>query len=115
LRDYKLYLHDIKEAVEKIETFTKGFSFEEFTEDTKTVDAVIRNLEILGEAAKHIPKRVKEKYPDIDWKAIAGMRNILAHEYFGVRIGIIWKTVRERLPQLRHKIEEILEEGRDQT
>lgn len=115
MRDYKLYLHDIKEAVEKIETFTKGFSFEEFTEDTKTVDAVIRNLEILGEAAKHIPKRVKEKYPDIDWKAIAGMRNILAHEYFGVRIGIIWKTVRERLPQLRHKIEEILEEGRDQT
>jgi uncharacterized protein with HEPN domain len=79
LRDYKLYLHDIKEAVEKIETFTKGFTFEEFAEDIKTVDAVIRNLEILGEAAKHISKRVKEKHPDIDWKAMAGMRNILAH------------------------------------
>ena len=115
MRDYKLYLRDIKEAVEKIETFTKGFTFEEFSLDTKTVDAVIRNLEILGEAAKHIPKRLKDKHPDIDWKAISGMRNILAHEYFGVRTGIIWKTIRERLPELRHKIEEILGEGRDQT
>jgi uncharacterized protein with HEPN domain len=113
LRDYKLYLHDIKEAVEKIETFTEGFTFEEFAQDVKTVDAVIRNLEIIGEAAKHIPKRVKERHPDIDWKAIAGMRNILAHEYFGVRMGIIWKTIGERLPELRYKIEEILKEGKD--
>jgi uncharacterized protein with HEPN domain len=113
LRDYKFYLHDIKEAAEKIETFTKGFTFEQFAQDTKTVDAVIRNLEIIGEAAKHIPKRVKEKHPVIDWKAMAGMRNILAHEYFGVRIGIIWKTIRERLPELRQKIEEILGEDRD--
>jgi uncharacterized protein with HEPN domain len=89
LRDYKLYLYDIKEAVEKIETFTRGFTFEEFVEDAKTVDAVIRNLEIMGEAAKHIPKRVKERHSDIDWKAMAGMRNILTHEYFGVRMGII--------------------------
>jgi len=112
LRDYKLYLHDIKEAVEKIEAFTKGFTFEEFVKDTKTVDAVIRNLEIIEEAAKHIPKRVKEKHHDIDWKAMAGMRNPLAHEYFGVRMGIIWKTIGERLPELRHKIEEILREGK---
>ena len=113
MRDYKLYLYDIKEAVEKIEIFTKGFTFEEFVKDTKTVDAVIRNLEIIGEAAKNIPKRVKEKHHDIDWKAMAGMRNILAHEYFGVRMGIIWKTIGERLPELRHKIEEILKEGKD--
>ena len=69
MRDYKLYLHDIKEAAEKIEVFIKGFTFEEFVKDTKTVDAVIRNLEIMGEAAKHIPKRVKERHADIDWKA----------------------------------------------
>ena len=113
MRDYKLYLHDIKEAVEKIETFTKGFTFEEFVKDAKTVDAVIRNLEIIGEAAKHIPKRVKERHSDIDWKAMAGMRNILTHEYFGVRMGIIWKTIGERLPELRYRIEEILKEGKD--
>jgi len=115
LRDYKLYLHDIEEALEKIKAFTKGYTLEEFAKDTKTVDAVVRNLEIIGEAAKHIPKSVKERSPDIDWKAIAGMRNILAHEYFGVRMGIIWKTIQERLPELGHRIEEILAEGRDQT
>jgi uncharacterized protein with HEPN domain len=106
-------LNDIKEAAEKIETFTMGFTFEEFVKDAKTVDAVIRNLEIIGEAAKYIPKRVKERHYDIDWKAMAGMRNILTHEYFGVRLGIIWKTIRERLPELRYKIEEILKEGKD--
>ncbi len=115
MRDYKLYLYDIREAIEKIETFTKGLTFEGFAEDTKTVDAVIRNLEIMGEASKHIPKRVKDKHPGIDWKAMSGMRNILAHEYFGVRMGIIWKTIKERLPELRHKIEEILGDDRDQT
>jgi len=108
LRNYRLYLHDVKEAIEKIETFTKGFTFEEFAEDDKTVDAVIRNLEILGEAARHIPKKVKEEHPDVDWKAMGGIRNILAHEYFGVRMGIIWKTIKERLPELKQKIEEIL-------
>ena len=113
MRDYRLYLHDIKEAVEKIETFTKGFTFKEFAKDAKTVDAVIRNLEIIGEAAKHIPKKVKERHADIDWKAMAGMRNIFTHEYFGVRMGIIWKTIGERLPELKHKIEEILREGVD--
>jgi uncharacterized protein with HEPN domain len=100
LRDYKLYLHDIKEAIEKIETFTKEFTFEEFVKDAKTVDAVIRNLEIIGEAAKHIPKRVKERHSDIDWKAMAGMRNILTHEYFGVRMGIIWKTIGEMVTRI---------------
>lgn len=111
MRDYKLYLHDIKEAIEKIKSFIEGYTFEEFTNDHKTIDAVIRNLEIIGEAAKHIPKRVREKHPDVDWKAMIGMRNILAHEYFGVRIGIIWKTIKERLPALRNKIEEILKES----
>lgn len=111
MRDYKLYLHDIKEAIEKIESFIKGYTFEEFTNDHKTIDAVIRNLEIIGEATKHIPKRVREKHPDVDWKAMIGMRNILAHEYFGVRVGIIWKTMKERLPALRIKIEEILKEN----
>lgn len=78
MRDYRLYLHDIKEAIERIETFTMGFTFEEFAEDDKTVDAVIRNLEILGEAAKHIPKRLKEKHPDVDWKAKKDLGDVRA-------------------------------------
>ena len=112
MRDYKLYLYDIKGAIEKIEVFTKDLTFEEFVQDVKTVDAVVRNLEVLGEASKHIPKRIKKKHSEIDWKAIMGMRNIIAHEYFGVRLEIVWKTVRKRLPELRDKIEEILKEGK---
>ena len=110
MRDYKLYLYDIKEAIEKIEAFTKDFAFEEFVQDSKTSDAVIRNLEIIGEASKHIPKRIKEKHSDIDWKAIMGMRDIIAHEYFGVKLEIVWKTIKKRLPDLRNKIAEILKE-----
>jgi uncharacterized protein with HEPN domain len=111
LRDYKLYLHDIKEAVEKIEIFTRDLASEDFVQDIKTVDAVIRNLEIIGEASKHIPKKMKERYSDVDWKAIIGMRNIVVHEYFGVNLEILWKTVRSRLPELRTRIEEILREA----
>lgn len=110
MRDYKLYLSDIKEAAEKIETFTRGMNFEQFKKDSKTIDAVIRNLEIIGEASRHIPQRIKTKYKLIDWQAIIGMRNIIAHEYFGVALGIIWKTVQERVPELNHQVEEILRE-----
>jgi len=83
---------------------------EEFAKDVKTVDAVTRNLQVIGEAAGHIPKRKKEKHRHIDWRGMVGMRNILVHEYFGVRLEIIWKTIRERLPELRKQIEEILKE-----
>ena len=69
-----------------------------------------RNLQVIGEAAGHIPKRIKEKHRNVDWRGIVGMRNILVHEYFGVRSEIIWKTINERLPELRKQIEEILEE-----
>ena len=113
MRDYKLYLVDIKEAIEKIETFTKDLTFENFVQDIKTVDAVIRNLEIVGEASKHVPKRIKERYSDIDWKAIIGMRNVVVHEYFGVNLEILWKTIRSRLPELRARIEELLRETED--
>ena len=110
MRDYKLYLYDIKEAIDKIESFTEGLASEQLAKDVKTVDAVTRNLQVIGEAAGHIPKRIKEKHPSIDWRGMAGMRNILVHEYFGVRLEIIWKTVRKRLPELRKQIEEILKE-----
>jgi len=111
LREYRLYLNDIKEALEKIDMFIANASFDEFIQDVKTVDAVLRNLEIIGEASKHIPKAVREKYSDIDWRAIIGMRNIIAHEYFGVRLQIIWKTLKERLPELKEAIEKIISDN----
>ena len=108
MREYKLFLYDIKEALEKIKDFTTSISFEDFKQDVKTIDAVLRNLEIIGEASKHIPKSIRERYTNIDWKAIIGMRNIIAHEYFGVRLEIIWKTIEERLPELKETIEKII-------
>jgi uncharacterized protein with HEPN domain len=108
LREYKLFLYDIKESLDKIEDFTTGISLDDFEQDVKTIDAVLRNLEIIGEASKHIPKSISERYTNVDWKAIREMRNIIAHEYFGVRLEIIWKTIEERLPELKETIEKII-------
>lgn len=110
MRDYRLYLSDIDEAVEKILEFTKGYSRLKLCADVKTADAVIRNLEVIGEAAKHIPKKLREKYPDVDWSAMMGLRNIIAHEYFGVDLDIIWKTISEKLPELKKQLERIIAE-----
>lgn len=108
MRDYRLYLSDIQEAANKIITFTKGYSYKKFSADERTVDAVIRNLEVIGEASKHVPKRLKDQYPEVDWHAMVGLRNIIAHEYFGVDLKIIWKTVRERIPELNKQIKSII-------
>ncbi|MDK2959693.1 MAG: hypothetical protein PWR02_988 [Synergistales bacterium] len=112
-RDWVFRIQDILSAVEKIETYTRGMSFEEFVEDRKTVDAVIRNLTIIGEAAIHIPEEVILKYPHVHWKEMKGMRNIVVHEYFGVSDRIIWTTIQKDLPlvnqqllDLQEKIEE---------
>ncbi len=83
--------------------------YDEFAEDNKTRDAVLRNLEIIGEAAKSIPDTTKEKYPEVNWKAAAGMRDKLIHEYFGVSTQIVWKTITKDLPVFESQIKEILE------
>jgi len=108
-RDYRLYLDDILEAIEKIGEYVKGMSFDEFAEDTKTIDAVVRNLEIIGEAAKHIPLTMRETYPGIPWKEMAGMRDKLIHDYFGVNLEIVWETIKKRLPEVNLLIKETLE------
>lgn len=110
-RTYKLYLRDILEAIERVESYVEGSTFEQFTKNTLVVDAVVRNFEIIGEAAKHIPIDVKEENPQIKWKDMAGMRDKLAHEYFGVDLEILWKTSRNRLPALKPLIEELLSKG----
>lgn len=107
-RDISLYLKDIDNAVGKIEQFTKGLTFRSFAKDEKTVDAVIRNLEVIGEAAKHIPAKLRSAHRQIPWKSISGMRDTVVHEYFGVDLEIIWKTVRHDLPRLKRQMRKFL-------
>lgn len=82
LRNYKFYLEDILSSIHRIREYIGNASFEDFVEDQKTIDAVIRNLEIIGEASRNIPQEVKDRYPFVEWKKITDFRNILAHEYF---------------------------------
>lgn len=107
-RTYKLYLNDILEAIERIENYLKGLTFEEFSKNKLVIDAVVRNFEIIGEATKHIPEDVKKEHGQIQWRKMAGMRDKLAHEYFGVNIEILWKTAKNRLPTLEPLIGELL-------
>lgn len=108
-RDYRDYLQDIIDAINDIEDFTKNMCFEEFANDKKTINGVIRSLEIIGEAAKNIPKSVRNRHPLIPWKKMAGMRDKLIHEYFGIDIKILWKTIKKDIPPLKPLIQDILE------
>lgn len=108
-RPLKLYFDDIIEAINKIEEYTKEMTFEDFKKDTKTIDAVVRNIEVIGEAAKHIPAGVRVKHIGIPWKEIIGTRSKVIHEYFGVDTEILWKTVVEDIPLLKKQISELAE------
>jgi len=107
-RDYRDYIQDILDSVNDIENFIEGMSFEEFMRDKKTINAVVRSVEVIGEAAKKIPKTLRDKYPDIPWKKMAGMRDKLVHEYFGIDIEIMWKVAKDEIPSLKPSIQNIL-------
>ena len=109
IRDYRDHLEDILASLDETREFTEGMSFEAFTQDRKTVNAVIRSLEVIGEAAKHIPENLRAKAPGVPWKYMAGMRDKLIHEYFGVDLGIVWTVVKDELPPLRPEIERLFE------
>jgi uncharacterized protein with HEPN domain len=109
-RTVALYLRDILEAIKRIGCYVEGCTFEQFAENTLIIDAVVRNFEIIGEATKHIPAELKQANPLVRWKDMAGMRDKLAHEYFGVDIDILWKTSINRLPTLKPQLEELLKE-----
>ncbi len=102
------FLADTKEAVLRINAYTQDLSYEQFLEDKKTQDAVVRNLEIIGEAAKNISEELKKKYPQIRWKELAGVRDKLIHHYFGVNFDIVWNIVKQELPDVLSQLEEIL-------
>ena len=107
-RAFADYLNDIITAIADIEEFTRGMSYKAFSEDKKTVNAVIRSLEVLGEATKHIPKSFRQKHPDIPWSKMTGIRDVLIHDYMGVDLKTIWKVAQERLPELKPLIEALL-------
>lgn len=106
-RDHSVFLRDIVEAIGKIERYTAGMTYEEFILNEMAVDAVIRNFEIIGEAASHVPEVVRTQHNGIPWDKMKAMRNIMIHEYFGVDLETVWKTARQSLPALRKSIVEI--------
>lgn len=110
-REWKLFVEDILESVEKIEEYVKDMTLDDFKQDRKTIDAVVRNFEIIGEASRYIPDDIKSEFRKVDWKAIAGLRNRIAHEYFGISLAIVWEIIKGELPILKEQMKEISEKG----
>lgn len=107
-RQPELLIEDMLESAGKILNYTEGFSFEEFTNDSKTADAVIRNFEIIGEAANRLPEEFKESHPSIDWHRIRGFRNRIVHHYFGIDYSIVWQIRQVFLPDLMLQLKKII-------
>lgn len=109
-RNYNLYLQDIVEAADRIASYVEGVTRSAFEADQMRIDAVIRNLGIIGEAVKKIPDSIRERYPSIPWHNIAGLRNRVTHVYFNVDMDIIWDVVQSKLPPLRMQIQRLIKE-----
>ncbi len=109
-REIRDYLNDIITSIDDVEEFTEEMDFEDFNSDKKTTNAVIRSLEIIGEAVKNIPENIKDSHPELPWKYMAGMRDKLIHGYHGVDIEIVWMVVKEELPPIKPKMQKILDE-----
>lgn len=107
-REPSLRLEDILDAAHLIENYIEEFEYESFIEDQRTIDAVVRNLEIIGEAVKHLPEEMTDRFPEIPWKAIAGFRDILAHCYFRTEDAIVWDAARNHTPRLMRVVKQLL-------
>jgi uncharacterized protein with HEPN domain len=109
-RDYRLYLDDILDAIDRISEYVEGMDDDAFISDKKTQDAVIRNLEVIGEASRNLSDELKAQSNEIEWTKIIGFRNILAHEYFGVSIPIVWDIVQSKIGPLREACTKLLKQ-----
>ena len=114
MKDDRIYLLHIRDAIHRIRDYTAAGKAA-FLADTKTQDAVVRNLEVIGEAAKSVSEQLKATHESIPWKRVGGMRDKLIHEYFGVNLGIVWEVVEQELPVLEQKLRQILQQLGDKT
>ncbi len=109
-RDLRDYLEDMNDMLVKLQEFVVGMTFEEFRDDTKTVFAVIRAFEVLGEAAKHIPQAYRDQHPGIPWQKVAALRNKLIHEYFAINLDVVWNTIQKDVPELQILLSPVVKE-----
>ena len=111
-RDFEIYLEDIFGAINRIQAYVQGITRTEFETDQMRFDAIIRNLEVIGEAVKQVPESLRNQYPSVEWRKIAGLRDILIHRYFDVNIELVWEIVQSNIPVLRANIEQMIKERR---
>ena len=107
-RDHRLFLADMLEAIEKIERYTHGLSRKDLWQDDLVADAVVRNLEVIGEAARHVPEALRAAHPEIDWRRVVGLRNVVVHEYFAIDLDVVWVIIKQNLPQLKEAVLSVL-------
>ena len=108
-REILLLLEDMMDAAQKILSYTSGMNFDDFTNDDKTIDAVVRNFEIIGEAANRVPDNFKSDHPEIEWRRMKGLRNRIIHEYFGINYETVWKIKEENIPELVELIQRAMD------
>jgi len=108
-REFILYLEDMLQSMERIEEYLDKLDFSNFKMNYLVVDAIIRNFEIIGEASKNVPKNIQEKYPEIPWRKMYGLRNLISHEYFGIDYEMIWEIAKNNLPQNRVDLMKIID------
>ena len=107
-RSWSFRVRDILDSIAAIEDHVRGMTYDQFAGDRKTIDAVLRNLAVIGEAATHLPPSVQERHPNVPWDEMRRMRNVVVHVYFGVELPVVWRTLQEDLPPLKAQLNEVL-------